>query len=86
MNSSSTWGGAEAYERLRSHVLGGPPPEVWLLRTLDVFLQNGLAIWMIFESPSALSSVEIMPGHSCLVAQRELVFILADIIEPLLLS
>jgi hypothetical protein len=51
MNASSHWGGAEDYERLRSHVLGGPVPEGWLLRTLDVLSHSGLAVWMIFGWP-----------------------------------
>jgi hypothetical protein len=85
MNASSHRGGAEDYERLRSHVLGGPVPEGPLLRTLDVLLHSGLALWMIFGWPEVNDPVVLHPSCS-LVPQHELVFLLANMIEALLLT
>ena len=81
MNAGSHWGGAQDYERLRSHVLGGPVPEAPLLRTLDVFLHSGLALWMIFGCPQIHSSLALHPPCP-LFCQDELVFLLAHMIEP----
>jgi hypothetical protein len=83
MNVSSHRVGAEDYERLRSHALGGLVPQPPLLRTLDVLLHNGLAVWMNFGFSSSEPS-QVLPAVCSLVAQDELVFLLAHMIEPLL--
>ena len=85
MNASPNWGGAEDYERLRSHALGGPIPEGPLLGALDVLLHSGLAVWMIFGWPEINNPVVLHPTSS-LVAQHEWVFLLANRIEALLLT
>lgn len=81
MNVSSHCGRVEDYERLRSHALGGPIPQPPLLRTLDVLLHNGLAVWMIFGFPESNPS-QVLPAARSLVPQDDLVFLLANMIEP----